>query len=132
MIKIILLIIIGYNQLAGQLFEDITDQSGTGVYRPQYSFFGAGATMADFDQDGYIDIFVATPNGEPLKVFKNLGNDTFEDVADEIGLEFEIIESINILVADYDNDGFEDIFLVLLRRKPDTSTLSCGFKYSLG
>ena len=68
--------------------------------------------MADFDQDGYIDIFVATPSGEPLKVFKNLGNDTFEDVADEIGLEFEIIESINILVADYDNDGFEDIFVV--------------------
>ena len=83
-------------QLTAQFFEDITDQSGTGVYRPQHSFFGAGATMADFDQDGYIDIFVATPNGEPLKVFKNLGNDTFEDVADEIGLEFEIIESINI------------------------------------
>ena len=58
MIKIILLIIIGYNQLTGQLFEDITDQSGTAVYRPQYSFFGAGATMADFNQDGYIDVFV--------------------------------------------------------------------------
>ena len=32
--------------------EDITDNSGTAVYRPQYSFFGAGATMADYDQDG--------------------------------------------------------------------------------
>ena len=112
MIKIILFIIIGYNQLAGQLFEDITDQSGTAVYRPQYSFFGAGATMADFDQDGYIDVFVATPNGEALKVFHNLGDDTFEEVADEIGLGSEAIESINILVADYDNDGHEDIFVV--------------------
>ena len=80
MIKIILFIFIGYNQLTGQLFEDITDQSGTAVYRPQYSFFGAGATMADFDQDGYIDVFVATPNGEALKVFHNLGDDTFEEV----------------------------------------------------
>ena len=112
MIKIILLIIIGYNQLTGQLFEDITDQSGTAVYRPQYSFFGAGATMADYDQDGYIDIFVATPNGEALKVFHNLGNETFEEVADIIGLGDENIESINILVADYDNDGHEDIFVV--------------------
>jgi len=112
MIKIILLIIIGYNQLTGQLFEDITDQSGTAAYRPQYSFFGAGATMADFDQDGYIDIFVATPNGEALKVFYNLGNETFEEVADIIGLGDENIESINILVADYNNDGYEDIFVV--------------------
>ena len=112
MIKIILLIIIGYNQLTGQLFEDITDQSGTAVYRPQYSFFGAGATMADYDHDGYIDIFVATPNGEALKVFHNLGNETFEEVAGLIGLGDENIESINILVADYDNDGHEDIFVV--------------------
>ena len=112
MIKIILLIIIGYNQLTGQLFEDITDQSGTAVYRPQYSFFGAGATMADFNQDGFIDVFVATPNGEALKVFHNLGNETFEEVADIIGLGDENIESINILVADYDNDGHEDIFVV--------------------
>jgi len=112
MIKIILLIIIGYNQLTGQIFEDITDQSGTAVYRPQYSFFGAGATMADFDQDGFIDIFVATPHGEALKVFHNLGDETFEEVADIIGLGDENIESINILVADYDNDGYEDIFVV--------------------
>ena len=71
-----------YCQLTAQLFEDITDQSGTAVYRPQYSFFGAGATMADFDQDGYMDVFVATPNGDALKVFHNLGNETFEEVAD--------------------------------------------------
>ena len=84
------IILIIYCQLTAQLFEDITDESGTAVYRPQYSFFGAGATMADYDQDGYIDIFVSTPNGEPLKVFRNLGNETFEEVADEIGLEYEI------------------------------------------
>ena len=101
-----------YCQLTAQIFEDITDQTGTAVYRPQYSFFGAGATMADFDQDGNIDVFVATPNSEALKVFHNLGNDTFEEVADEIGLGYENIESINILVADYDNDGHEDIFVV--------------------
>ena len=69
-------------QLTAQIFEDITDQSGTDVYRPQYSFFGAVATMADFNQDGFIDVFVSTPNGEALKVFHNLGNETFEDVSD--------------------------------------------------
>ena len=50
-------------QLTSQIFEDITDQSETAVYRPQYSFFGAGATMADFDQDGYIDVLLQLPAG---------------------------------------------------------------------
>ena len=71
-----LIILFIYSQMSAQLFEDITIQSGTAVYRPQYSFFGAGATMADFDQDGNIDIFVPTPSGEGLKVFHNLGNET--------------------------------------------------------
>ena len=62
-------------QLTAQIFDDITDESGTAVYRPQYSFFGAGATMADFDQDGKIDIFVSTPNGAALKVFRNYGDE---------------------------------------------------------
>ena len=93
-------------------FLDITDDTETGVWRPQYSFFGAGVTMADFDQDGNMDIFVPTPSGDLLKVFRNLGNETFEEVSEDIGLEYENNESIQVLVADYDNDGYEDIFII--------------------
>ena len=111
MYKLILLIL--FNLLISQnYFIDITDDTDTGVWRPQYSFFGAGATMADFDQDGNIDIFVPTPSGDLFKVFRNLGDETFEDVAEEIGFGEENNESIQVLVADYDNDGYEDIFVV--------------------
>ena len=58
MLKTILIIVICINLLIGQLFTDITDESNTAVYRPDYSFFGAGATMADFNQDGLIDILL--------------------------------------------------------------------------
>ena len=50
-------------------------------------------------------------NGEALKVFHNQGDETFEEVADEIGLGNENIESISILVADYDNDGYLDLIV---------------------
>jgi hypothetical protein len=68
--------------------------------------------MVDFDQDGLDDIIVPTPDGNTFKVFKNMGDETFFDVAESIGFENENSESINILVADYDNDGYNDFFIV--------------------
>lgn len=95
-----------------QYFLDITESSGTEVSRHQSSFFGAGVTIIDYDHDGLDDILVPTLQGQPFKVFKNLGNDTFLDHSESIGFENENAEAINILVADYDNDGFDDIYIV--------------------
>ena len=95
-----------------QYFLDITESSGTEVSRHQSSFFGAGITIVDYDHDGLDDILVPTLQGQSFKVFKNLGDDTFLDYSESIGFENENAEAINILVADYDNDGFDDIYVV--------------------
>nr|MBC8310690.1 VCBS repeat-containing protein [Candidatus Neomarinimicrobiota bacterium] len=95
-----------------QYFIDITESSGTEVSRHQSSFFGAGVTIVDYDHDGLDDILVPTLQGQPFKVFKNLGDDTFLDYSESVGFENENAEAINILVADYDNDGFDDIYVV--------------------
>ena len=108
----IILLVILFSNITPQYFLDITDESGTEVSRQQSSFFGAGATMADFNQDGLEDIIVPTPDGDTFKLFKNNGNGTFLDVAQSIGFADENAESINILVADYDNDGHNDFFVV--------------------
>ena len=84
-----ILLIILLSKVTPQYFIDITDESGTEVSRHQSSFFGAGVTMVDFDHDGYDDIIVPTPDGSPFKVFKNLGDETFIDVAGSIGFENE-------------------------------------------
>jgi len=107
-----ILLLISFSKVIPQYYIDITDESGTEVSRHQSSFFGAGVTIVDFDHDGDDDIIVPTPDGGPLKVFKNLGDETFFDVAQSIGFENENSESINILVADYDNDGYNDFFIV--------------------
>ena len=95
-----------------QYFIDITESSGTEVSRHQSSFFGAGVTIVDYDHDGLDDIMVPTLQGQAFKVFKNLGDETFIDVSSSIGFGNEDDESINILVADYDNDGFDDVYVV--------------------
>ena len=110
--RLFILLIIILSKITPQYFVDITDESGTEVNRHQSSFFGAGVTMVDFDHDGYDDIIVPTPDGSPFKVFKNMGDETFFNVAESIGFEGEDSESINILVADYDNDGYDDFFVV--------------------
>ncbi|MBT7377947.1 MAG: CRTAC1 family protein, partial [Candidatus Marinimicrobia bacterium] len=95
-----------------QFFLDITESSGAEVSRHQSSFFGAGVTIVDYDNDGLDDVLVPTLQGQRFKIFKNLGNDTFIDYSESIGFGNENSESINILVADYDNDGFDDIYVV--------------------
>ena len=91
--RLFILLTILLSKITPQYFLDITDESGTEVSRHQSSFFGAGVTMVDFDHDGYDDIIVPTPDGSPFRVFKNLGDETFVDIAESIGFENEDSES---------------------------------------
>lgn len=71
-----------------------------------------GAVMDDFDNDGLLDIVCSTmdPTGH-MVFYKNLGNGTFEDRTKQAGLE-NMLGGLNLVHADYNNDGFPDIFVV--------------------
>ncbi|MEO8819989.1 MAG: FG-GAP-like repeat-containing protein [Ginsengibacter sp.] len=66
------------------------------------------ATFADYDNDGYQDLFVATTNG--IIVYKNQGDGTFAKVTDDIGLH-NISNPTKILLADFDQDGDLDLYV---------------------
>jgi len=85
-------------------FTDVTEQTGT-------KDVGDGRTCAfvDFDSDGLIDIF-STNHFAPNKMYRNLGNGKFQDVAFEIGLN-EPVDVFSAPWGDYNNDGFMDVFL---------------------
>jgi hypothetical protein len=73
---------------------------------------GAGASIVeDFDRDGDLDIFTSswTP-GDPCAYYVNTGSG-FEDAAEKAGLG-EFTGGLNAMHADYNNDGFADIFVV--------------------
>lgn len=83
---------------------------------PQVAAMGAGASIVDFDRDGWADIYL-TNSGEGSKnsLYRNLGDGTFKDVAGELGIA-DLNQpgsgvSMGAVWGDYDNDGYEDLFL---------------------
>src|SRR6185436_11862567 len=83
---------------------------------PQVAAMGAGASIVDFDRDGWQDIYL-TNSGEGSKncLYRNQQDGTFKDVAGEVGLadvnQMPTGVSMGAVWGDYDNDGFEDVFL---------------------
>jgi hypothetical protein len=66
------------------------------------------ATFADYDNDGYQDLFIATTNG--IILYKNEGDGTFSRVTEDIGLHNADNVS-KILFADFDQDGDLDMYV---------------------
>ena len=102
-----------FHQKADGTFEDVSaaskiaDPSGKGL----------GVAFADFDDDGWTDIFVANDSVRQ-SLYRNRGDATFEDVAlmagagyDENGKTFA---GMGVDAADYDNDGYPDVFITAL------------------
>ena len=65
--------------------------------------------LADFDRDGWVDVYVVDPNGTD-RLFRNLGDGAFAEVTAEAGLA-GITGSRAALWQDLDGDGFEDLYV---------------------
>lgn len=78
---------------------------------------GCGVAFFDYDNDGWIDIFVpggsqveGPPNGATNRLYKNNRDGTFTDVTKKAGLE-RIVWASGVCVGDFDNDGNDDLFI---------------------
>ena len=95
-------------------FEDIGGPAGVA-----YSPFGGvrsgmGVDAADYDQDGWIDLFVANVDHETYSLYHNNKGDTFDDVSirSGIGAATTLMSGWGLKFFDYNNDGNIDLFLV--------------------
>ena len=71
-----------------------------------------GAIVDDFDGDGYLDILTSDWDATgPMHYFRNNGDGTFREISREAGLE-GIWGGLNLLQADYDNDGHLDVLVL--------------------
>jgi hypothetical protein len=89
-------------------FEDVTATSG--IF--DSSSKSLGVAMLDFDQDGWPDLLVANDT-QPNKLYRNLRNGKFKDVAVETGLAFssegKARAGMGVDVADFENSGLPGI-----------------------
>jgi hypothetical protein len=93
-----------YRNNCDMTFTDVTEMAGlAGVG------FNMGVAVADYDNDGFADIFVTGLNRNVL--YRNKGDGTFEDVTARAGLGAAEIWSVSAGWFDYDNDGYPDLFI---------------------
>lgn len=120
---------------SGEAFVDVTQRLGVNFqYRASHTSrkylletMGAGVALFDYDNDGRLDIFLV--NGAPLadptpkgtvpqktdsqywnRLYHQKPDGTFEDVTEKAGLQGTGY-GMGVAVGDYDNDGFEDLFV---------------------
>jgi hypothetical protein len=122
-----------YRNLGNGKFEDVTEKAG--IKSDKWS---VAAGWFDFDNDGWLDLFVVnyahwTPEFDrycgdrernlrvychpkyfealPNTLYRNRRDGTFEDISKESGIAEHIGRGMSLAFADYDNDGFTDVFV---------------------
>ena len=103
-----------YHNLGNGRFEDVTDASGIGAELGK----GMGVAIADFNGDGYMDVFVANDTVRNF-LFINQKDGTFKESGYEWGVAYDengsAHSSMGADAKDYDNDGWPDLFYNNLR-----------------
>jgi enediyne biosynthesis protein E4 len=115
--------------ISGLHFEDVTRAAGihfthnTGTFGKKWlpETMGPGVAFIDYDNDGWQDILLVNGMDWPghvrkhttLALYHNNQSGTFSDVTQKAGLAVEMY-GMGVTIGDFDNDGFDDIFITTL------------------
>jgi hypothetical protein len=94
-------------------FEEAGIQSGVAYSQEGRPRSGMGVDSADFDQDGWQDLFVTNVDQEMYSIYRNDHDLTFDDLAGAMGLGrlTRLMSGWGVKFFDYDNDGNLDLFI---------------------
>lgn len=122
-----------YRNLGNGKFQDVSTSAGV-----RDNLWTAAATWFDYDRDGHLDLWIAHYvvwpaeegrfcgdlerkirvychpkyfKGLPNRLYRNLGGGKFEDVSEKAGLNKFPGRGMGVVAADYDGDGWEDVFV---------------------
>jgi enediyne biosynthesis protein E4 len=126
-----------YHNNRNGTFTDVTERAGVGGSNSSgKKLWSVGAAWVDYDNDGRLDLFVTNYldwsfsnsrvcgnpgkrlscppgyyQGQPNFLYHNNGDGTFTEVSASTGIAAHIGKGMSVAIADYDNDGFMDIFV---------------------
>jgi enediyne biosynthesis protein E4 len=97
----------------GAKFEEIGAPAGVAYSEAGRPRSGMGVDSADFNQDGWMDLFVANIDHEMDSLYQNNHGETFDDEAWPSGIAkaTRLLSGWGLKLFDYDNDGDLDLFL---------------------
>jgi len=105
-----------YHNRGDGTFEDVSQRSGIAAKKGR----GLGVAFADYDGDGFTDIFIAN-DGMQQFLFHNNGDGTFTEVGMKAGAglseDGRRLSGMGVVFQDYDNDGRPDIIVTELPRE---------------
>ena len=109
-----------YRNKGDSTFEEIAEKIGLA---DKEKYFGLGVTFADYNNDGWLDLYVAN-DSSPNYLYKNNQDGTFSDLSFETGTSYsgagEEQGSMGVTIADYDNNGNLDIFVTNFESEQNT------------
>jgi hypothetical protein len=96
------------NQRQG-IFKDVTEESGL-----KSEEGSTAVTIGDYNNDGFIDLFVTSLKGGDCRLFRNQGNGSFnaDYTSEDMAQTLQSIRAYDASFLDFDNDGFLDLLVV--------------------
>jgi hypothetical protein len=97
----------------GKRFEEVGFTAGVAYGEQGKARSGMGVDAADFDEDGWADLFVTNMDHELYAIYKNRHDETFDDLAVPSGIAkaTQLMSGWGVKFFDYDNDGNLDLFI---------------------
>lgn len=100
-------------------FTDVASQAGfnythgfiSGVPRTEPELISGAVAAGDYDNDGWVDLYVVSGTIGPNLLFRNNGNGTFEEVGQSAGLALSGLIGAGPTFADFSGDGFLDLLI---------------------
>lgn len=94
---------IGFNNKIEETEQD-------NVLNYEYFYNGGGVAVADFNNDGWTDVYFTANQGSD-KLYLNKGNLQFEDATEKAGIEWKGEWKTGVTIVDINNDGWQDIYV---------------------